>query len=123
MTLLIAAIVLAVVGTWWVVHPLVYRRWGLLTDAVSSALVVRETRKRVALAALKEVEFDRAAGKLDDADYESLKGQLELEALHAVRVADAPDAIQGKASAARHVCGFKNPASSRFCAGCGQPLA
>jgi hypothetical protein len=77
----------------------------------------------VALAALKEVEYDRAAGKLDDADYESLKGQLELEALHAVRVADAPDATQGKVPASRHVCGFKNPAGSRFCAGCGQPLA
>jgi hypothetical protein len=122
MTLLIVAIVLALAGAGWVAHPLIAKKWGLMTDAVSSSVVIRETRKRVALAALKEVEYDRVAGKLDDADYESLKGQLEVEALSALRAADATAPAPGGGSAIRHACGFRNPGGSRFCAGCGQPL-
>jgi zinc ribbon protein len=39
----------------------------------------------VALRALKEIEFDRATGKLSDADYEHLKGKYTAEALAALR--------------------------------------
>jgi len=40
----------------------------------------------VALRALKEIEFDRATGKLSDTDYEQLKGKYTQEALAAMRV-------------------------------------
>src|SRR3989454_8331391 len=33
----------------------------------------------VALRALKEIEFDRATGKLSDADYDALKAELDLD--------------------------------------------
>jgi hypothetical protein len=46
-------------------------------------------RKDLALAALKEIEFDRATGKLDDADYEKMKARYTAEALEAIRAADA----------------------------------
>lgn len=46
-------------------------------------------RKDLALAALKEIEFDRATGKLDDADYERMKTRYTAEALEAIRDADA----------------------------------
>ena len=39
----------------------------------------------VALRALKEIEFDRATGKLSDADYEGLKAKYTQEALAAMR--------------------------------------
>ncbi|HEY7194230.1 MAG TPA: zinc ribbon domain-containing protein [Gemmatimonadales bacterium] len=39
----------------------------------------------VALRALKEIEFDRATGKLSDSDYESLKAKYTAEALAAMR--------------------------------------
>ena len=39
----------------------------------------------VALRALKEIEFDRATGKLSDSDYEQLKGKYTQEALAAMR--------------------------------------
>jgi len=48
----------------------------------------REHRKDLALAALKEIEFDRAMGKLDDADYERMKATYTAEALEAIRAAD-----------------------------------
>lgn len=39
----------------------------------------------VALRALKEIEFDRATGKLSDTDYEQLKARYTQEALVAMR--------------------------------------
>jgi hypothetical protein len=39
----------------------------------------------VALRALKEIEFDRATGKLSDADYDALKAKYTEEALAALR--------------------------------------
>src|SRR5260370_32804921 len=39
----------------------------------------------VALRALKEIEFDRATGKLSDSDYEQLKANYTQEALTAMR--------------------------------------
>jgi hypothetical protein len=43
------------------------------------------TPQTVALRALKEIEFDRATGKLADADYEQLKAKYTAEALQAMR--------------------------------------
>lgn len=41
--------------------------------------------RAVALRALKEIEFDRATGKLSDADYETLQAKYMAEALAALR--------------------------------------
>ena len=41
--------------------------------------------RAVALRALKEIEFDRATGKLSDADYDALKAKYAAEALAALR--------------------------------------
>jgi len=47
-------------------------------------------RKELALAALKEIEFDRATGKLSDADYQSMLTRYTREAVEALRDAEAP---------------------------------
>src|SRR5881275_2961742 len=41
--------------------------------------------RAVALRALKEIEFDRATGKLSDSDYDALKQKYTAEALVALR--------------------------------------
>src|SRR5438093_5424604 len=46
--------------------------------------------RAVALRALKEIEFDRATGKLSDADYDALKAKYAAEALTALR-AEGPE--------------------------------
>jgi hypothetical protein len=120
MTLLVIAVVLAVIAAGFVIHPLVYRRWGLMGDSISSDVLNSEVRKRVALAALKDVEYDRAAGKLDDTDYRELRSRLEVEALEAVTAAERAGSAAGEVVA--HGCGFQNPGGSRFCAGCGRRL-
>ncbi len=52
--------------------------------------------RAVALRALKEIEFDRATGKLSDPDYDALKGRYTTEALAALRAEDTEDTGKGK---------------------------
>ncbi len=91
------------------------------------------SRQTVALRALKEIEFDRATGKLSDTDYEQLKVKYTQEALVAMREQRAPYAVsrapeqptgvQRTAHSAR--CPDHGPRPERdaqFCSDCGRRL-
>ena len=94
--------------------------------------------RAVALRALKEIEFDRATGKLSDVDYEVLKARYTTEALAALR-ADATgggmrdaggvvsEAASSPASRIPHpVCsnhGTRPESDAQFCSECGRRLA
>jgi cytochrome c-type biogenesis protein CcmI len=121
-SLLLSALGLAAVAAGFVVYPLLMQRWSTLVDAVSGHVLDRESRRRVALAALKEVEYDHVSGKLDRADYLDMKARLEREALAAIQLEEAA-VTAADAAPITHPCGFTNPAGSRFCAGCGKRLA
>lgn len=112
-----------------------------------------EQRKEQALAALKEIEFDRATGKLDDADYERMKAKYTAEALDAIREADAAaapapvepamaqmlagtgaggDAAEALVAAKRRAgkgrrycteCGAELEGAGKFCVECGYRMA
>ena len=82
----------------------------------------------VALRALKEIEFDRATGKLSDADYGQLKAKYTQEALTAMRGETrlTPGASPGitkaspVASCPEH--GPRPEKDARFCSECGRRL-
>lgn len=101
-------------------------------------------RRDTALAALKEIEFDRATGKLSDEDYERLRATYTMEALEALRAADAAfpdrltagpparpaDTVEALITSARASwksngrkfcieCGSGLEGSGRFCVECG----
>jgi hypothetical protein len=100
----------------------------------------------VALAALKEIEFDRETGKLSDEDYAFLKGKytgVALEALRAEAAAAGPGAgggdvevliaarVRALRSAATSappgapacpVCGPRPEPDAVFCSSCGLRL-
>lgn len=126
MTLLAASVLLALLAGALVVHPLWARRAALIGDVAAGDVLDAEARRRVALASLKEVEYDYAAGKLDDADYRAQRDRMSYEALEAIRAAEnAERMIAGDRAAPSgppHLCGFANPPESRFCAGCGKRL-
>lgn len=104
-------------------------------------LTETEARKRVALLALRDVEYDYLAGKLDETDYRALKGELTAEALAALeadekarsgRVGGAAAAeLEAEIAQARaglragafcSDCGAANEPGSRFCSACGHAL-
>ena len=90
--------------------------------------------RAVALRALKEIEFDRATGKLSDADYDALKNQYTGMALDALREAGPSHAfphpaspIPPPASPIPHpACPIHGPrpeSGAQFCAECGRRLS
>lgn len=138
--LLAAAVVL------YVLLPLIRGQHALLhrTEEESTE---EEYRERLALTALRDVEYDYATGKLDEEDYRRLKGELSVEALRVLegerdRISETPDEPASgdrrrtdplEAEIARirrglqegrtcRRCAHVNPPESRFCGRCGQRL-
>jgi hypothetical protein len=106
---------------------------------------LEETPKGIALAALREIEFDKATGKLSDEDYAELKSRYTAEALAVLRAeqgaagaAPAPAASGGddpvEAMIADRVrrlqqsgircpsCGPRPESDALFCSSCGRSL-
>ncbi len=126
----------------YVLHPILTGRTTRLHDPGAGDHEVG-ARQRVVLNALRDVEYDYHTGKLDDADYTLLRGELTLEAVEALDAAadsneaDAPVAgarsgVEGEVARLREGlrsgdacgrCGHLNPPGSRFCARCGESLA
>ncbi len=94
--------------------------------------------RAVALRALKEIEFDRATGKLSDADYDNLKTKYTTEALAGLRAEatgggrrDAGSVVSDGAShpasrISHPVCPTHGPrpeSDAQFCSECGRRLA
>lgn len=91
----LAGAVLGLVTLWLVLRPLT--RPTELAPPIFEPVDPEETPKGIALAALKEIEFDRETGKLSDVDYEFLKTKYTAAALEALRGdAVGGDTIRGE---------------------------
>lgn len=113
-------------------------------DTVLENLVVQ---RDATYAAIKDLEFDHALGKLSDADYQSLRAKYETKAVAILRELDglgmaqrpsAPSAVERDELIEREVqrlrrgvpqgtltcprCGAAHTASDAFCAKCGTAL-
>ena len=82
----LAAAVLGLAALFLVLQPVLSRR--PMKPPAYEPLDPEETPRGVALAALKEIEFDRETGKLSDPDYEFLKSKYTGQALEALRAED-----------------------------------
>jgi hypothetical protein len=87
-----------------------------------------------AVAALREIEFDRATGKLSDSDYSALKATYTRQALAELRTADAaPDVDDDPVEAVIReyqrrqggcsVCHHPPEPDAVYCSACGHFLA
>jgi hypothetical protein len=134
---ILLGVLLALVAAFIVLQPLLHAASGrvveeavpLFSDSDDEDDPAMARRDR-ALAALKEIDFDRATGKLSDSDYEELKTQFSREALDAIKAADAAastavaagarddEGVEALIAAARSPA----PAPRRFCLECGTAL-
>jgi ribosomal protein L40E len=109
MTALLVGTALAVASLCFVLYPL------FRADVRVVPLTPRDPgpRQSPAVDALRELEFDRATGKISDADYEPLKARYTEQALAVMR-----------AGAARvcERCGTRPELDAEFCSNCGARL-
>ncbi|HKH84472.1 MAG TPA: zinc ribbon domain-containing protein [Gemmatimonadales bacterium] len=133
------AVLAALVGglaLWLVLQPLLRPR--STKNPVYEPLDLEDTPKGIALAALKEIEFDRETGKLSDADYHFLKAKYTAAAVEALRAeeggsADLEDLIAARVRLLRTPAGDREPSCSTcgprpeadavFCSSCGRTLS
>jgi len=133
MTALLVGAALALAALAFVLYPL-FRDAPPAPPAAAPARPA-ETASARAVAALREVEFDRETGKLSDSDYAALKAAYTSEALAALRAEDATQAAVRDTQAealirayrARNVvcesCGPRPEPDAIYCSQCGRYLA
>ena len=80
MSVLIGGVLLAAGVMLFILEPVFSGRSAPLYDG-DDDYDEGAVRRRVALTALRDLEYDRATGKLDEADYGQLKAELSREAL------------------------------------------
>ncbi len=136
---LLAGVGLALLVVAWILHPLVTGRSAPM-HRDDDELTDVQHRKRIALLALRDVEYDHHAGKLDEADYLAMKRKISAEALSALDEEEralspgSPESLDVEAEiralratlregAVCQECGNPNAAGSRFCGACGAALA
>jgi hypothetical protein len=121
----VAALLLGALVLWVVLEPL-YRP-ETVGPAFEEPEDPEETRRGIALLALKEIDFDRATGKLSDVDYEFLRQRYTVEALQAIKEEEGQGAASGSGSALASLrctaCGAQPAPDALFCSECGTPLA
>ena len=125
---------LAVAALAYVLFPLLFESRPTVARVVSPLIRVAGSPDEDAIAALREIEFDRATGKLSDADYADLKTRYTQRALEAMRATDAPadavvdDPIEAVVLAYRARlrscarCGPRPEPDAIYCSSCGAYL-
>jgi hypothetical protein len=143
---IVGALLIGLLVLWLVFEPALGS--GHAGPVIPEPEAPEETRRGIALLALKEIEFDRATGKLADRDYEMLKARYSAEALAAlgtdragadgegaVGPGDPEEMIATRLRQLRSVrsvgppapascpsCGPRPEPDALFCSACGLPL-
>ncbi len=139
------ALLIGALVCWLVFAPMLAR--GPEQPMPPEPIADEETRSGLALLALKEIEFDRATGKLSDEDYATLKQRYSEEALAALdrdqaeamvvaATADPEALVAARVGQLRSAhatgrpapplcsgCGPRPEPDALFCSSCGRPLA
>ncbi len=129
--------VLALVALAFVLYPM-FSDAAPAPDRMADDAPAADSPGKIAVDALREVEFDRATGKLSDSDYSALKSQYTRDALAAMRAqesddvpADAAPDDEAEAAILRYrihsvacaTCGPRPELGARFCSSCGKELS
>jgi hypothetical protein len=137
-TVLMAATTVVGLAVLRTVRPLVFGdedRTQMVGQRTRAAL---EREKMLVLRSIKELEFDKAMGKLSDGDFQEMSGRLRARATRLIRQLDAGGyRAQVEADLAKRVgetaaeataanfcaaCGTARDADAKFCKNCGSKL-
>jgi hypothetical protein len=131
MLALVVGTILAVGALAYVLFPLLMPSAPMTRRARARGATTAPAPEQEAVAALREIEFDRVTGKLSDTDYEELKSRYTQRALTALRAsgADSPeDAAEAAVLAYRSrmkqcaSCGPRPEPDATYCSSCGRFL-
>ena len=146
LTLAIGAAGFVGLMTYRTIRPLTqkeFRETTVMAGSRSRAAVERE--KTLVMRSIKELEFDRAMGKVSVGDFDEMGRRLRARAIRLMKQLDieavdylalierelrgrldaSAERPAASATTARGVCGScqtKNEGDARFCKGCGRPL-
>ena len=125
---LVAAVLIGLLATGTLLAPLIWppRPRTLSEDAAAGYVEFEETARGQALLALKEIEFDRATGKLSERDYDELKTKYTARAVALLdaeaAVGPGEDPANVSAFPACPECGPRPERDAFICSTCGRPL-
>ena len=140
LSVLMAATALVGLGVLRALRPLVSPEDDSTSMIGQRTRVALEREKMLALRSIKELEFDRAMGKLSDSDWREMSGRLRARASRLMRQLDAGSgyrdqierdlakrlggapAVAPTPARACASCSIANDADARFCKSCGQKL-
>ncbi len=141
LTVLMAGTALVGLAVLRAVRPLVSRDDDRTLMVGQRTRVALEREKLLVLRSIKELEFDRAMGKLSDTDFQEMSGRLRSRAARLMRDLDAGGGYRARveqdlvkrlgelpAAAAAPVarfcasCGTERDPDARFCKNCGTKL-
>jgi hypothetical protein len=137
LSLIVGAAACVGIAAWLMLRPLTseHRARGsqLLAGRRRGTL---EREKRLVLRAIKDLEFDRAMGKVSEGDFTEMSARLRARASGLLRQLDAGAGYRTEIerelakrlktppspSRSACACGTPNDSDARFCKGCGQRL-
>src|SRR5262245_19080177 len=143
LTVLMAATAIVGIATLRTLRPLFFQyddRTAMVGQRTRAAL---EREKIFVLRSIKELEFDRAMGKLSEPDFQEMSGRLRVRAARLIRQLDAGEGYRtqveqdlikrlgstsydavASAAAARFCgeCGASRDSDAKFCKQCGAKL-
>ena len=137
---MLGGILLAAGVMLYILEPVFSGRGAPLYDGVDD-FDEGVARRQVALTALRDLEYDRATGKLDGSDYDLLKNELSREALQHLGPQTPGGGNPATERASRELeeeieqirtalreglqcgdCGHLNAFGARYCGRCGEAL-
>jgi hypothetical protein len=138
-TVLMAATTIVGIAVLRTVRPLVFGDEDRTLMVGTRTRVALEREKALVLRSIKELEFDKAMGKLSESDWQEMSGRLRARATRLMRQLDAGGSYRaqveqdlakrlGEAAAPAMAvsfcaaCGTRSDPDAKFCKSCGNKL-
>ena len=119
-TVLMAAAAIVGMAVFRTVRPLVFGDEDRTAMVGQRTRIALEREKALVLKSIKELEFDKAMGKLSESDFQEMSGRLRTRATRLMRQLDAGGyRAQVEQDLAKRIGTTPEPQAAGFCSACG----